>query len=212
MCGPTVIIHLIDQFVGRNPYRTPAMTRCLASIKCSMLWLCKTPDKKCIRKNSRKIEKLKRLGARFPEGARSIHLHMKILDQYHIQLKDGFKSYCGMRNSGYLPDKPIWNMLKCWMRGVCPEVTKECLRVLRSYGRWYGWRAHFERTPGAATAPPALPHRDHESATGTIRRVDVWGDTTSSPSSFSSGSVHRKLKATRPLRKVRRTRSHPFYY
>ena len=98
-----------------------------------MLWLCKTPGKKCIRKNSRKIEKLKRLGARLPEGARSIHLHMKILDQYHIQLKDGFKSYCGMRNSGYLPDKPIWNMLKCWLRGVCPQVTKECLRTLRTH-------------------------------------------------------------------------------
>ena len=108
------------------------MTRCLASIKCSMLWLCKTPDKKCIRKNSRKIEKLKRLGARLPD-ARSIHLHMKILDQYHIQLKDGFKCYCGMRDSGYLPDKPIWNMLKCWMRGVCPEVTKACLLELRTH-------------------------------------------------------------------------------
>ena len=108
------------------------MTRCLASIKCSMLWLCKTPDKKCIRKSSRKIEKLKRLGARLPD-ARSIHLHLKILDQYHIQLKDGFKCYCGTRNDGYLPDKPIWNMLKCWLRGVCPQVTKECLRALRTH-------------------------------------------------------------------------------
>ena len=68
MSGPTVIIHLIDQFVGRNPYRTPAMTRCLASIKCCMLWLYNTPDLKRIRKNSRKIEKLKRMGARLPDA------------------------------------------------------------------------------------------------------------------------------------------------
>ena len=94
------------------------------------------PGKKRIRKtrteSSRKIEKLKRLGARLPD-ARSIHLHMKLLDQYHIQLKDGFKCYCGTRNDGYLPDKPIWNMLKCWLRGVCPQVTKECLRTLRTH-------------------------------------------------------------------------------
>ena len=88
MSTPTVLNHLINAFVGRNPYRAPAMTRCLASIKCSMLWLCKTPDKRCIRKNSRtkssrKIENAKRLGARLPD-ARSIHLHMKFLDQYHI--------------------------------------------------------------------------------------------------------------------------------
>ena len=131
MSTPTEIIHLIGTFVGRNPYRAPAMTRCLASIKCSMLWL-KIRDKKRIFKSSRKIEKLKRLGARLSD-ARSIHLHLKILDQYHIQLKDGFKCYCGMRDDGYLPDKPIWNMLKCWLRGVCPQITKECLRVLRAH-------------------------------------------------------------------------------
>ena len=135
MSTPTVIIHLVYAFVGRNPYRTPAMTRCLASIKCGVLWL-KIRDKKRIHKtrtkSSRKIEKLKRLGARLPD-AQSIHLHMKILNQYHIQLKDGFKCYCGMRDDGYLPDKPIWNMLKCWLRGVCPQVTKACLRVLRAH-------------------------------------------------------------------------------
>ena len=119
-----------------------------------MLWLCKTPDKKCIRKNSRKIEKLKRLGARLPEGARSIHLHMKILDQYHIQLKDGFKSYCGMRNSGYLPDKPIWNMLKCWMRGVCPQVAKACLRVLRTH--------MLDGTPGMTLDELQVPELHHQ--------------------------------------------------
>ena len=153
MSTPTEIIHLIYAFVGRNPYRAPAMTRCLASIKCGVLWL-KIRDKKRIRKTrteiSRKIEKLKRLGARLPD-ARSIHLHLKILDQYHIQLKDGFKCYCGMRDDGYLPDKPIWNMLKCWLRGVCPQITKECLRVLRTHmldGMVGGHTLRHLRAPG----------------------------------------------------------------
>ena len=205
MSTPTVLNHLINAFVGRNPYRAPAMTRCLASIKCVVLWL-QILDKKRIRKtrteSSRKIEKLKRLGARLPD-ARSIHLHMKILDQYHIQLKDGFKCYCGTRNDGYLPDKPIWNMLKCWLRGVCPQVTKAPTRTAHSYVGWYGWRTHFARTPGAGTAPPALPHRDLESATGTIRRVDVWRDNAAGGDGDTT-SYHRMLKDTRPLRTLRR--------
>ena len=166
-----------------------------------MLWLCKTPDKKCIRKNSSKIEKLKRLGARLPEGARSIHLHMKILDQYHIQLKDGFKSYCGMRNSGYLPDKPIWNMLKCWMRGVCPEVTKACLLELRTHMLDGMVGAHTL----SALQVPQLHHQLFLIAIMKARQEQygesMYGETPPDP---SRNKIRRKHKA-RHLRRVQRT-------
>jgi hypothetical protein len=131
---PTDVRDLILTFV-RNTFRSLPETLVLASIKCARRWHKigyyiseQWFDAKNIPRVDTQIKLLQRFGAVLHSGAEDVKtlcLKMTLNDQFQCQVMDGFDT------NPLLPDRPIWNMLKCWRTQTDHIRARDCLRLLR---------------------------------------------------------------------------------
>ena len=131
---PTDVRDLILTFV-RNTFRSLPETLVLASIKCARRWHKigyyiseQWFDAKNIPRVDTQIKLLQRFGAVLHSGAEDVKtlcLKMTLNDQFQCQVMDGFDT------NPLLPDRPIWNMIKCWRTQTDHNRARECLRLLR---------------------------------------------------------------------------------
>ena len=125
---PTDVRNLILTFV-RNTFRSLPETLVLASIKCARRW--HRLGYYTIRNIPRvdtQIKLLQRFGADLRSGAedvKTLYLKMTLNDQFQCQVMDGFDT------NPLLPDRPIWNMIKCWRTQTDHIRARNCLRLLR---------------------------------------------------------------------------------
>ena len=131
---PTDVRDLILTFV-RNTFRSLPETLVLASIKCARRWhkigydvMGGWFDTKNIPRVDTQIKLLQRFGAVLRSGAedvKTLYLKMTLNDQFRCQVMDGFDT------NPLLPDRPIWNMIKCWRTQTDHIRARNCLRLLR---------------------------------------------------------------------------------
>ena len=146
---PTDVRNLILTFV-RNTYRSMPETLTLATIKCAQRWYDGWSSARynrhktevyrgcshkillqCGRRGCNgpgaKIRRLRKFGARLHSGAEEVHT---IFSKY--MLNNQFKNYLKYEYGYYLPDKPIFNMLKCWKTQTNFKRASERLDFMRN--------------------------------------------------------------------------------
>ena len=140
---PTDIRGLILTFV-RNTFRSMPETLTLATIGCAQSWFdgwsplgpadsgmvgsYKILLRGCREGAGRKIRRLRKFGARLHNGAEEVHT---IFSKY--RLNNQFINPLVHIDYGYhLPDKPVFNMLKCWKTQTNFKRASERLDFLRN--------------------------------------------------------------------------------